>query len=279
MIELGRQCREEVMGGYYHVIARGNNREYIFRKDIDKGYFLKLLNESRKMMRFKLLGYVLMDNHYHLMIQTADTKLQKIMHQINNQYSKYFNGIYERCGHVFQERYQSLLIRDELYLIKVLAYIHQNPVKANMCNKVEEYSWSSDKFYRRKSSGFIETKLILEMIDKGFRGKDMNYDKIMREIEATGYEKLNSIGEKAYEIMMKNSRVSNNKPSLNEILTETVIDDEIREKILTGARGSKLREYKLEYAKKAKAYGYTLREIGASIGQSGNSIWKLFQSE
>ena len=74
---MGRYSREEMAGGYYHVTARGNNREYIFKKDIDKGYFLKLLNESSQNMRFKLMGYVLMDNHYHLLVQTGDVKLQK----------------------------------------------------------------------------------------------------------------------------------------------------------------------------------------------------------
>lgn len=208
-----------------------------------------------------------MDNHYHLLIQTMDIKLQKIMHQINNKYSKYFNGIYERCGHVFQGRYKSSPIRDELYLIKVLAYIHQNPVKAHMCNKVEEYSWSSDKFYRRKTNGIIETKLILEIIDKGFKEKSINYNKIMEEVEETEYEKLNSIGEKAYEIMMKNRKVSKDRPGLNEILTEMVVDDKIKEMILAGARGGKFRDYKLEYAKKAKEYGYTLRERNWPVRQ------------
>lgn len=112
---MGRYTREEVVGGFYHVTARDNNREYIFKKDIDKGYFLKLLNESRQNMRFKLMGYVLMDNHYHLLVQTGDVKLQKIMYQINNKYSKYFNAVYERCGHVFQGRYKSSAVRNEQY--------------------------------------------------------------------------------------------------------------------------------------------------------------------
>jgi hypothetical protein len=204
VIGLVRPWREEVKGGYYHVIARGNNREYIFKKDIDKGYFLKLLNESRQTMRYKLIGYVL---------------------------------------------------------------------------RVEDYKWSSDKFYRKKLNGFIETRTIHEMIEKGFKESDKKYIEIMDEIEETDYETLNEIGEKAYEIMLKSSITTGKRPSLDEILAETVGDANIAKLIIKGTRESKYKEYKLKYAEKAQGYGYTLREIGAYIGQSGNSIWKLLRSQ
>ncbi len=276
---MARPWREEIKGGYYHVIARGNNREYIFNKDIDKGYFLKLLNESRQPMRYKLIGYVLMDNHYHLLIQTMDIKLQKIMHQINNKYSKYFNAIYERCGHVFQGRYKASLIRDERYLIKVLAYIHQNPVKAGMCKRIEDYKWSSDKFYRKKLNGFIETRTMIEIIEKGFSDSKKNYREIMDEVVETDYDTINEIGEKAYEIMMKSIANTDNRPSLDEILSEAIADTEIEKYIMKGTRESKYKVYKLKYAEKAHGYGYTLRDIGLHIGQSGNSIWKLLRNQ
>ena len=276
---MGRYTREEIDGGYYHVIARGNNREYIFNRDIDKGYFLKLLNESRQNMRFKLMGYVLMDNHYHLLVQTGDVKLQKIMHQINNKYSKYFNAIYERCGHVFQGRYKASVIRNELYLLKVLAYIHQNPVKAGMVKKVEDYKWSSDKFYRRKSDGFIETKMIIEMIEEGYRKSNKKYEDIMNEVEETDYDTLNEIGDRAYEIMMKSSINTEKRLSLEEIMAGEVGCTEIINKIMNGSRESRYKEYKLKYARKAQENGYTLREIGLSINQSGVSIWKLLNGK
>ena len=269
---MGRYTREEIDGGYYHLIARGNNREYIFNRDIDKGYFLKLLNESRQNMRFKLMGYVLMDNHYHLLVQTGNVKLQKIMHQINNKYSKYFNAIYERCGHVFQGRYKASVIRNELYLLKVLAYIHQNPVKAGMVKKVEDYKWSSDKFYRRKSDGFIETKMIIEMIEEGYRKSNKKYEDIMNEVEETDYDTLNEIGDRAYEIMMKSSINTEKRLSLEEIMAGEVGCTEIINKIMNGSRESRYKEYKLKYARKAQENGYTLREIGLSINQSGVSI-------
>ena len=97
---MGRVWREEYQGGIYHVIARGNNKEYIFKESIDKGYFIKLLKQSIEGMNYRIFGYVLMDNHYHILIQTMDKKLQEVMHQINNKYSKPFpsraSAIYEK---------------------------------------------------------------------------------------------------------------------------------------------------------------------------------------
>ena len=115
VVAMGRDIRMEYKGGLYHVIARGNNKEYIFKESIDKGYFIKQIikqiKKASQCMGFKLFGYVLMDNHYHLMIQTMDKRLQDIMHQINNIYSKYFNYKYKRVGHVFQSRYKAILVQ------------------------------------------------------------------------------------------------------------------------------------------------------------------------
>ncbi len=115
-------------------------------------------------MNYKLYGYVLMDNHYHLALQVFGKKLQKIMHQINNKYSKYFNYKYKRVGHVFQGRYKAILVQDERYLLSLVRYMHQNPIKAGMCKTVEEYKWSSDIFYRAGKKGFISTEVLLDML-------------------------------------------------------------------------------------------------------------------
>lgn len=98
---MGRTWREEYKGGIYHVIARGNNKEFIFKESIDKGYFIKLIKHALDGMGYQIFGFVLMDNHYHIIIQTLDKKLQEVMHQTNDIYSKYFNSKYKRVGHVF----------------------------------------------------------------------------------------------------------------------------------------------------------------------------------
>ena len=163
---MGRPWREEYKGGIYHVIARGNNKEYIFKESIDKGYFLKQLKEHSEGFEYRVYGYVLMDNHYHIIIQTHNKKLQEIMHQINNKYSKYFNYRYKRVGHVFQGRYKAVLVQDERYMLALLRYIHQNPIKAHICDSMEKYKWSSDVFYRNNMNNFIQIDMIMDMLSK-----------------------------------------------------------------------------------------------------------------
>ena len=87
-------------------------------------------------MNYRIYGYVLMDNHYHILIQTIGKKLQEIMHQINNKYSKYFNVKYKRVGHVFQSRYKSTLVQDKRYILKLLQYVYQNPIRAGTCKNL-----------------------------------------------------------------------------------------------------------------------------------------------
>ena len=117
-------------------------------------------------MGYQVFGFVLMDNHYHIIIQTLDKKLQEIMHQINSKYSKYFNAKYKRVGHVFQGRYKAILVQDERYLVELLRYVHQNPVEAGICKLVEDYKWSSDIVYRKSIKGFVSSETVLDMLDK-----------------------------------------------------------------------------------------------------------------
>lgn len=113
---------------------------------------------------------------YHVIVQTLGKKLQEIMHQINNKYSKYSRG-----GHVFQGRYKSIPVQDERYLVELLKYVHQNLVEAHMCKAVDEYKWSSDVFYRKNIQGFINTDLVLSMLDKKRKRAIQKYKEVMLE--------------------------------------------------------------------------------------------------
>ena len=274
---MGRPWREEYQGGIYHVIARGNNKEYIFKEGIDKGYFVKQLKDTIRGMNYRIFGYVLMDNHYHLLIQILDKKLQEIMHQINNKYSKYFNAKYERVGHVFQGRYKAILVQDERFLMKVLRYIHQNPVDAGICKFVSGYKWSSDIFYRNGIKGFVNTDIVLNMIDKD-RTKATNlYKEFMSEIQEKekaekDYELEKVIGNEAYKLMCLSRRKTDERKRLDEILIETGISDEDYILVKSGSRKRNLTKYKLEYARIALLQNYTFREIAQNINITESSV-------
>ncbi|KUO72370.1 MAG: hypothetical protein APF77_05975 [Clostridia bacterium BRH_c25] len=269
---MGRPWREEYKGGIYHVIARGNNKEYIFKESIDKGYFIKQLKETIEGMNYRIFGYVLMDNHYHMLIQTMDKKLQEIMHQINNKYSKYFNGKYKRVGHVFQGRYKATLVQDERYLIWVLRYIHQNPVQAGICQTVSEYTWSSDSFYRKGIKGFVNVDIVLSMLDADRNEAEKKYKKLMSEIEEKDYAEEKTIGDEAYQLMCLSRRKSEDRKRLDELLIETGISDEDYTLVKSGSRKRGLTKYKLEYARAAAALKYTYKEIAHNINITESSI-------
>jgi len=269
---MGRDWREEYKGGIYHVIARGNNKEHIFQESIDKGYFIKLLKEYSTVMGYVIYGYVLMDNHYHIIIQVHDKKLQEIMHQINNKYSKYFNAKYQRVGHVFQGRYKAVLVQDERYILKLIRYIHQNPVRAGLCSKVEDYKWSSDICYRKVIRGFINISVILEMLDKNIKLAVEKYKEFMEEEETTEYSKLNAIGEEAYRILCESRKEIEQRKRLDEILIETGVPLEYYQLVKAGSRKRILTEYKLKYAIAALEHHYTLQEIGQHISMTSAAI-------
>ena len=116
------------------------------------------------------------------------------MHQINNKYSKYFNFKFKRVGHVFQGRYKAILVQDERYLLSLLRYVHQNPIKAGMCKSIEEYKWSSDISYKRELKGFVNTAIILSMLDENRKEAVRKYKVLMDEIEEIDYEKEKIVG-------------------------------------------------------------------------------------
>jgi len=269
---LARAWREEYKGGVYHVIARGNNKEYIFKEGIDKGYFIKLLKDHCSTMGYQIFGYVLMDNHYHIVIQPMDKKLQEIMHQINNKYSKYFNYKYKRVGHVFQGRYKSVLVQDERYMLKLIRYIHQNPVRAGMTSKVENYKWSSDIYYRKNIKSFINKEVISKMLDICTTAATEKYKEFMEEKEDTDYSKLNAIGDEAYRILCESKKEVKQRKRLDEILFDMGMDLTEYNQIKAGSRKRTLTKYKLSYTIAAIEHHYTLKEIGEHIGMTAVSV-------
>lgn len=272
---MGRPWREEYKGGIYHVIARGNNKEYIFKESIDKGYFIKQIKETVEGMGYQVYGFVLMDNHYHIIIQTLDKKLQEIMHQINNKYSKYFNVKYKRVGHVFQGRYKAILVQDERYLVELLRYVHQNPVEAHICKTVEEYKWSSDIFYRKRIKGVVSIDIVLDMLDKEKDEAIKKYSELMVEKVEEDYEKVKVIGDEAYQLMCSSKKKNIERKRLDEILIDTGISIEDYLLIKGGSRKRTLTSYKVEYARAALNLKYTNKEIGDSIKTTESAIKEL----
>ena len=155
-----RLQRQKSQSGYYHIMIRGNERRPIFFDDKDRLRFIDTLYETKQAHEFYLHAFCLMDNHVHLMISEGDEDIATTMKRITVSYVYYFNKKYERVGHLFQDRFKSEAIEGDSYVISLLRYIHQNPVKATMVKTADEYRWSSCNCYLNSDGSF---RKILDM--------------------------------------------------------------------------------------------------------------------
>jgi len=140
---MSRPLRIEFSGALYHLTSRGNAQENIYLSDEDRRYFLGLLNDVCLRFNWACYAYCLMDNHYHLLIETGNANLSKGMGQLNGVYTQYFNRSYRRVGHLFQGRYKGIIVDKGSYLIELSRYIVLNPVRARMVHTATEWPWSS----------------------------------------------------------------------------------------------------------------------------------------
>lgn len=140
-----RKPREDVEGAVHHVYARGNRREDIYVDDVDRRTYLSLLAGVVRSCGWRCLMYCLMDNHVHLLIETPRANLAAGMQRLHSVYAQRFNARHDRCGHLFQGRYGSVRITGDEQMWAVAAYIAGNPVEAGLCQRPEEWRWSSHR--------------------------------------------------------------------------------------------------------------------------------------
>jgi len=140
---MARPLRIEYPGAIYHITSRGNEKKAIFRDDQDRGALLSLLHRTNLRYHWLCHAYCLMDNHYHLVIETPDGNLSRGMRQLNGVYTQWFNTRHDRVGHLFQGRYKAIIIQKETHLLEVCRYVVLNPVRAHFTEKPDDWPWSS----------------------------------------------------------------------------------------------------------------------------------------
>ncbi|MDD3305800.1 MAG: transposase [Acetobacterium sp.] len=276
---MGRKPRVEFQGAIYHVIKRGNNRDYIFRSREDKEEFLKCLETANEEDVFNLLGYVIMDNHYHLIIETKEMPLNKIMQKVNNSYSKNYNKRHNRTDHVFGGRYKSILVNDDKYLLTLLRYIHANPVRAKILHNMADYGWSSDQFYRNNIKKQVHIDKILKMFSENRTVALVEYKNLMEQKEEIikpkdFYEAGAVIGEEEQKSDNPLGSSQYNE-TLDEVLRRVVTNEEAFQLIKSGSRQRFLSDDKISYVKAAVEQGYTFKEIGKNIAISAVAANKM----
>jgi putative transposase len=174
---MGRPLRVEYTGALYHITSRGNERKKIFLDDGDRKKFLGILGDYHNRYGILIHSYVLMDNHYHLILETPKGNLLKVMHGLNGGYTGYFNRKYGRSGHLFQGRYKGIIIDKDSYLIPLSRYVHLNPVRARVAERPEQYRWSSYLGYigRGKQYEWVEYSWILSQFGSRRLGAKRKY--------------------------------------------------------------------------------------------------------
>ena len=169
---MSRPLRIQYPGAFYHVACRGNEKKEIFRDDEDRAKFLAILKSSQKIYQVEVYAWVLMKNHFHLLLETPLGNLDQFMRRFNITYTGYFNRKYQRVGHLYQGRYKSLIVEKETYLSELSRYIHLNPIRTKaMTSKTSAekmkilaaYPWSTLKSYidQNKKLDGVDYSLIL----------------------------------------------------------------------------------------------------------------------
>ncbi len=150
----------------YHIMTRGNNRQEIFCDAMDRAEYLHVFYQAKQMFSLKVYAYALMPNHVHLLLETPLANISAAMKFLNWTYVTRFNYRHMRSGHLFENRYKSKLVQKDRYLMSALKYIHNNPVKAGLCDKPEDYRWSSHKAFLSAQEGLADVGSTLAFFDR-----------------------------------------------------------------------------------------------------------------
>ncbi|MCR4648376.1 MAG: transposase [Lachnospiraceae bacterium] len=247
--------------GIYHIILRSVNQHIIFEDDTDYLKFLYILSDCREKYSIDVYAYCLMDNHIHLIVNTPPDKLASFFQSVGTRFVRWYNTKYRRTGHLFQDRFHSTVIETERTFLSTLIYIHNNPVKANVCRYPSEYRWSSFNAYYGEKNTLLNVRyaydiagskeMLLKYFAKNFDSTECNY---LLEIEKMANRFFTD--EKALEIFKNVTKLD----STSEV-----------EKL-----GKKLRN---NYVRKLKKEGLTLKQLSRLMNISLSTVIRICKND
>lgn len=164
---MARLAREISENGLYHIVFRGVNRQRIFEESLDYKKLSDILIELKQEMKYQIYAYCFMSNHVHILLKEKNMgDISLIMKRLLTKYARWYNIKYERSGALIANRYKSKPIEVDEYFLSVVRYIHQNPTRAKITDKIEEYEWSSYKEYINDEQGLTDKSFVLDMLTK-----------------------------------------------------------------------------------------------------------------
>ena len=269
---MARPLRLEFPGAIYHITSRGNARGDIFFDEQDREVFLSLLTDTVERYNWLCHAYCLMDNHYHLLVETLDPTLSLGMRQLNGVYTQKFNRRHQRVGHIFQGRYKSILVEKSPHLLELCRYIVLNPVRAEIVTYPEHGSWSSymatagaGKAAECLTTDWVLGQFSRNKIDGSMQYAEFVYDGISSKTESP-WQRLKGrifFGSSWFIAKMQDKLVEKKdikeipreqrypgRPSLQELFTES------------NNRQGRDRQIATAHLE----YGYTLQQIASALG-------------
>lgn len=283
---MGRPLRIQYPGAWYHITSRGNEKKPIFKSRRDREKFLSYLKTANERYGAIIHVYCLMNNHYHLLLETPNPNLSQILHHINGAYTNYFNAKRHRSGHLFQGRYRAIVVEKDSYCQELSRYIHLNPVRAGLVEEPLKYPWTSYPYYIgiKSKPSWLKTDTVLAYFDKDVRKAQRHYrlfvEKVLgRELESPiknifastflGTEKFIEHSKEKW-IEFKNADLRN-IPALRKLQTLPLLEE--TEHIVRTIVGKEGRSCKKLCLYVAQQYcGYSLKQIGAHYGMKESAV-------
>lgn len=281
---MARPLRIEFPGALYHVTSRGNARQAILVDDRDRAAFLAVLETAVERFAWLCHAYCLMDNHYHLLVETPEGNLGRGMRHLNGLYTQRFNRRHGRVGHLFQGRYKAILVDREGYLLELCRYVVLNPVRAGVVPEPGAYRWSSFRATAglEPAPRLLATDWILEQFGQARREAQRGY----RDFVAAGLGRPSPWCGLKGQILLGGERfVERLRPRLDE--TAALAEVPRRQRLaarpsleaVLGERGALPRaERNRRIAEAHLAHGYTLAEIGRHCGLHYATVSRIIKT-
>jgi len=265
---MARKPRIHYQGAFYHVIVRGNNRAYIFKSKDNKEEYKKIVSKYKKRYRFKLYAYCLMDNHAHLLIEVVNIPLSKIMQGIQQVFTQYYNRRNRSTGHVFEQRYKSYPCDRDEYLLPLIRYIHQNPLRSKLEAGID-YQWSSHKEYIG-DSGLADVDFPLSLFSDKKNQAIRRYLSFVGELEIKDIKSINIEEEKITETAQNREEKYKIAKELLIQIIEKVTEIKI-DKIKGKSKNRRISNIRKLYIKSLKRYTGLLNKEIADLLKIGSS--------
>ncbi|KKU34303.1 MAG: Toxin-antitoxin system, toxin component, RelE family [Candidatus Uhrbacteria bacterium GW2011_GWE2_46_68] len=278
-----RPLRIEYPGAFYHIISRGNAHQDIYLDNKDRQNFLMNLQHCLRSHSLRCHAYCLMNNHYHLLLETPRGNLSQAMRDINGLYTQKFNKRHKRIGHVLQGRYKAFLVEKDAYLLQIARYIVLNPLKAGIVNHPKKWRWSSYSITAglRESPTWFDSSVILALFTSNKKRAQKYYRRFVYEGENEPflYEKGKGgviLGSQEFADQIRRE-FKNKKSSKEVVISERVISRPSLEDLFFQIDNQEERNKMIKLAR-IKAF-YSVTEIANHLGLHRTTVSKIFNDK